>query len=431
MLHEEEWSVMREKKRQGISVSQVARENGVSWRTARKYMECSKPPEYTSRASVPSILDPYKDYIKERLERWPLTATKLFEEIGAMGYTGKYTLVKEFVRPMKRDRAIAAELRYETEPGIQSQVDWFDFGPIEVDGLHKKLWCFSMILGFSRTRFMAFTTDATTPTFIQCHLDAFNYFGGYTETILYDNTKNVVLKRMLKSSDSVWNPLFKDFFTYYGFTPRLCKPGLHGAKTKGKIERTGQYIRGNFFMGLDYSSIQDLNAKALAWCCKVNAKVHDTTNEIPFDRLKQEALTRTNDKPPYQIVLTEHRRVSNDCFLSFRGNKYSVPWRCAGREAKLLIKDTKMGVEIGGETVCAHEIVAGSHRRIRIKEHFTGLYKAILHRNRDAHIRRIEGHAGDGPAVVMSLSGSMPSSVQVQKRDLTVYDSFASQEGTK
>jgi len=411
---------MKEKERHGISISQVARERSLNWRTAKKYMQSPTPPYYKQRVPGSHLLDPYKDYIKGRLSHFPLTATKLYEEIQALGYEGKYTQVKEFVRPMKLDKAIAAELRYETKPGEQAQVDWFDFGPVVVDGQCKKLWCFSMILGYSRTRFIMFTTDATTATFVQCHIEAFNYFCGYTETILYDNTSNVVTKRMLKSSDSVWNALFRDFFLHYGFTVRLCKPGKEGAKTKGKIERTGGFIRSNFFMGLDFSSLDDLNAKALAWCNKVNARVHGTTNEIPFDRLKNEKLTPMDSRTPYQIVLTEFRHVSRDCYISFRGNKYSVPWKNAGREAKLLIRETKLDIEIGSENVCTHEIVPGTHRLVKVKEHFAGLYKEIWHRNRNAHVRRIERH-GQSEAPVVLLNDP---SVQVQKRDLAVYDAL-------
>ena len=421
MQTEEEWSVMREKERHGISISEVARERCLNWRTAKKYMLSPTPPHYKQRGPGPHLLDPYKDYIKGRLEHFPLTATKLYEEIQALGYEGKYTQVKEFVRPIRQDKAIPAELRYETKPGEQAQVDWFDFGPVVVDDQRKKLWCFSMILGYSRTRFIVFTTDAVTATFIKCHLEAFNYFGGWTKTFLYDNTSNVVTKRMLKSSDSVWNVLFKDFFMHYKFTVRLCKPGKEGAKTKGKIERTGGFIRNNFFMGLEFSSIDDLNAKAIAWCNKVNARVHGTTNEVPFDRLKNEKLVPLDSVTPYQIVLTEHRRVSRDCYISFGGNKYSVPWKHAGREAKLLIRDTKMDIEIGGENVCTHEIVSGTHRLVRVKEHFAGLYKEIWHRNRNAHVLRIERH-GQAEAPVVLLNDQ---SVQVQKRDLAVYDAMA------
>jgi len=416
-----EWFEMKEKYRQGVSISQISKEYGCDRKTVRKYVQSQVPPQgYISRNKSPSILDPYKDYIKERLVLYPaLSAVKLFEEIQLKGYTGKYTIVKEFIRPLKNDMAIAAELRYETKPGEQSQVDWFDFGPIEIDGQRKKLWCFSMILGYSRMRYAEFVTDCTTATFIQCHINAFQFFGGYTETILYDNTKNVVLKRLLVSSDSVWNPLFKDFFNYYGFTVRLCRPGITGAKTKGKIEATGKFIQNNLFMGLDFTSIPDLNSKSLAWCHKVNGKVHGTTYEIPLNRWKDENLLSINSKPQYQIVLTEYRRVSRDSYVSYRGNKYSVPWKYAGREAKLAIRDGKIEIVIGGNLVCSHEVVPGSNRRIKVNEHFAGLYKEILHRNKDAHIRRIESH-GKTESPILVLNG--PTTVQVQKRDLVVYD---------
>jgi transposase len=423
MHNEEEWSVMREQDRQGVSIRQVAKERGVSWRTAKKYMQSTTPPHYKERLSKPTKLDPFKDYIKGRLEHFPLNARKLFEEIQEKGYDGKYTLVKEFVRPIKHDKSIAAELRFETKPGEQAQVDWFYFGPVEVDGQRKTLWGFSMVMCFCRGRFLKYTTDATTPTFIQCHSDAFRFFGGWPKTILYDNTSNVVVKRMLKSSDSIMNPLFEDFARYHGFIIRLCKPGKEGAKTKGKIERTGQFIRGNFFMGLDFTSIDDINGKAIGWCYKVNSQVHATTNAIPSERLKQEKLTPVDSRPPYQIIITEHRRVSNDCFISVRGNKYSVPWKHAGRDAKLLIKERKMDVEIGGEIVCTHEIVPGINRRVRNKDHFAGLYKEILHRNRDTHIRRIECHSTGNMPVL--LKNAYDGNVQVQKRNLAEYDALA------
>jgi len=413
---------MREQERQGVSIRQVARERGVSWRTAKKYMESTSPPHYKERVLKPSKLDPFMEYIKGRLELFPLNARKLYEEIQAKGYDGRYTLVKEFVRPIKRDKAIAAELRFETKPGEQAQVDWFHFGPIEVDGQRKTLWCFSMILSFSRARFITYTTDVTTPTFIQAHLDAFGFFDGWTDTILYDNTKNVVIKRALKSSDSKFNPLYEDFARYHGITPRLCKPGIDGAKTKGKIERTGQYIRGNFFMGLDFSSIGDLNGKAIGWCNKVNSQVHSTTNAIPLDRLKEEHLKPIDSRSPYQIIITEIRKVSRDCYISVRGNKYSIPWKHAGREAKLFINGTRMDVQIGGETVCTHEIVTTAHRYIRVKEHFAGLYKEKWHRHHDAHIRRIEGRFSGSPPVL--LKDPSQAEIQVQKRDLAVYDAL-------
>ncbi len=62
-------------------------------------------------------------------------------------------------------------------------------------------------------------------------------------------------------------------------------------QTKGKVERTVQFVRDNFMVGIKYNSLADLNGQALAWCNKVNGKVHATTNEIPFERLKKEGLS--------------------------------------------------------------------------------------------------------------------------------------------
>ena len=424
MYSDEEWFDMKDKGRQGVSISQIAREENVDWRTAKKYSSSKTPPRYKKRVSQTSKLDPHKEYIKSRLDKWPLNAQKLFEEIQECGYTGSYGLVRDFVRPIKIDKAVLAEIRYETKPGIQSQVDWFQFGRVEQDGKVKRLWCFSLILGFSRTRFITYTTDVKTETFIQCHLDAFRFCGGYTKEILYDNTKNVVIKRALKSSDSEWNRLFKDFFTYYGFTPRLCKPGIEGAKTKGKIENTGKFIRGNFFMGLDFSSLPDLNAKAIGWCNKVNLRVHGTTNEIPYERLKGENLFPIDSKPPYQIVLTKIRTVSRDCYISYDGNKYSVPWKYAGREAKLLITNGRMDVEIGGDIIWTHDVVEGSHRRIKIKKHFAGLQKEILDRNKKRHIKRLAGTSKESKPEPAIYTIDPHPDIDVQKRDLNVYDSF-------
>ena len=429
MIMEPEWYDMKDKYRQGMSISQIAKEEGIDRKTARKHIQSLSPPAYKRSKERQSKLDQFKDHIQKQYGLYHLSAVKMLEEICEMGYTGGYTILKDFMRPLRGDVAIPAELRFETEPGEQAQADWFFIERREIDGVMKNIWCFSMVFGYSRAMYIEFTTDVTTATFIRCHMNAFDFLGGCTKTILYDNTKNVVIKRALKSSDSEWNPLFKDFFTYTGFIPRLCKPGIQGAKTKGKVERTGPYIRGNFLAGLDFVSIPDWNSRGLVWCRKVGQRIHGTTHEVPNERLKEEVLTPTNDKPPYQIILTEYRKISRDCYISYRSNKYSVPWRHAGRRTKLLINNDKMDIEIDGETICTHEIVEGHHRLIKEKEHFAGLYKEILHRNRDEHIRRMNRNGTGMDSVKISWTMRPMQDVTVHKRSLDIYDAVLNYGG--
>jgi len=58
-----------------------------------------EPPVYGPRLPRPSLLDPYKDYIRGRLEATPrLTANRLLREIRELGYPGGATIAKDFVR---------------------------------------------------------------------------------------------------------------------------------------------------------------------------------------------------------------------------------------------------------------------------------------------------------------------------------------------
>ena len=137
-----------------------------------------------------------------------------------------------------------------------------------------------MILGYSRMRYAEFTTDISTRNVIRMHLNVFRHFGGFTDTNLYDNMKQVVIDRKLKASESRFNGEFMIFSEYYGITVRLCYP--YHAQTKGKIENTIKYLRYNFRAGRSFESLPDINAQCQEWLNKVNSQVHRTTHEIPY-----------------------------------------------------------------------------------------------------------------------------------------------------
>jgi transposase len=409
MLEMEEWFMIRELHAQGFNITEISDKTGFDRKTVRKYLNLTTIPEPKQRAKRKSKLDNYKDYIVEKLHEGPFTAARLFREIQEMGFTGKSTIVTDFVRKVRPDRGIQAVYRYETKPGVQAQVDWSEFGRVEIDGKMLKLYCFNMVLGYSRMRYIEFTLSIDVYTLIQCHMNAFRYFGGYTNEILYDNMKQIVITRALKSSDSKWNTKYEDFFMHYGFIPRLCRP--YRAQTKGKIENNVGYVRRDFFLGRSFNSLADMNSQSLTWLARVNSSVHGTTHEIPLERLKSEELRPIDGLPEYLVIREESRNISRDCFISYLGNKYSVPYRYAGREATLQILDGKFRVIVGGETVCEHEILPGSCRVSRIKGHFQGLLGDIMKENK--------------AAITKSQSIMKFSEPEVEKRPLSVYDAFS------
>jgi transposase len=96
--------------------------------------------------------------------------------------------------------------------------------------------------------------------FIRCHLAAFTYLGGLPRILLYDNLKSVVLARE-RDGTIHWNPRFLDFADVAGFSARACKP--YRAQTKGKVESGVKYVRNNFWPGLHFRDLKEVNQQAL------------------------------------------------------------------------------------------------------------------------------------------------------------------------
>ena len=349
-----QWMDIRSDRQKGLSYVELGKKYHMDQRTAKRYAESPQKPVYTLTGPKPSKLDAYKQQIDQWLEEAPYSAVRILEKLQEQGFEGKYSIVKEYVRGKKMDLEEKATVRFETMPGKQGQMDWgfFEDHLVYEDGKWKKLYCFLMILGYLRMRYIEFVTDMSTNTLIRCHQNAFRYFGGYPEEILYDNMKQVVIKRLLKQEDSTLNRQFEDFAGFYGFKPILCRP--YRGQTKGKVERTVQFVRDNFMVGIKYNSLADLNGQALAWCNKVNGKVHATTNEIPFDRLKREGLNLLSRE--YIIDKINLRRVQKDCLISYAGNQYSVPAEYIGKDVAVVALDSMLAAYYEGKQIALHRI---------------------------------------------------------------------------
>lgn len=365
------WMEIRNERKKGLSYTEIARKHHIDPRTAKKYAESDVRPVYTLTAPKPSKLDPYKHLIDMWLEEAPYSAVRIHEKLMEQGCDCKYTIVRQYVATKKAALNEKATVRFETMPGLQGQVDWGFFENYKVleNGESRKLYCFLMVLGYSRMRYIEFVTDMSTTTLIKCHINAFRYFGGYPEEILYDNMKQVVVKRMLKQSESELNKQFEDFAGFYGFKPILCRP--YRGQTKGKVERTVRYVRENFMVGIRYHSLADLNSQAHAWCNKINARIHGTTNERPIDRLADEKLLPL--KREYIIDRINLRRVEKDCLISYAGNKYSVPAEYVGKDVTVIVLDHMLAAYFEGKQIALHKLSYSKNSLNVNKEHYKSM----------------------------------------------------------
>ncbi len=293
MIKLEEWVDIVSLHRQGTGIRAIAKKLGVSRNTVRLAIKRGRPPAY-DRPRRPSKLDPFKDYLVQRLSDFPeLSCERLLLEIRAMGYEGGRTILKDFTKPY-RVRRKEPVVRFETAPGQQAQVDWSDLGAHVIKERSVKLYLFAMVLGYSRCLYTEVVTSMDCDTLLKCHRHAFSYFGGVTREILYDNMKTVVIKRG-QGGNHHFNPQFLDFAGLIGFTPKLCRP--YRAQTKGKVERIIGYVKDRFLLGRTFADLADLNNRLLAWLeTEANTREHSTTKAVPFLRLGEENLLAVSER---------------------------------------------------------------------------------------------------------------------------------------
>src|SRR6056297_626224 len=139
--------VIHDLKRQGLSVSAIARKVGLDRKTVRRHLQNGlEAPVYGPRKPRPRQLEPFERYLKERVASFPdLSGKRLLREIREFGYTGGYSMLTDFLRIVRPAPIKPFERRFETPPGRQAQVDFAEF-KVECDdepGVVRKIWLFT------------------------------------------------------------------------------------------------------------------------------------------------------------------------------------------------------------------------------------------------------------------------------------------------
>jgi transposase len=126
MLVAEEAVEIRVLKRQGKSIREIARTLGVSRNTVRRYLRTEGMPRY-EREARPSKLDPYKNYLDNRVKSaapdW-IPGTVLQRALRALGYQSGYSILKDYLATQRPIARPEPAIRFETDPGRQMQADF-------------------------------------------------------------------------------------------------------------------------------------------------------------------------------------------------------------------------------------------------------------------------------------------------------------------
>jgi len=378
--------------RDGYSKRGIAQRLGMHRNTVTRYLEDGKETLSKDKLTRKSKLDGFKEMIRHYLdEDIYVSAVWIYDHLVPAGFTGSYEIVKEWVRGEKAELSKIAYERFETRPGQQAQVDFGEFKVEHADGRIETVYLFSMILGYSRYLYGELIHRCDLPTFLDCHIRAFAFFGGVPKEILYDRMKNVYIGRL--AGRQAFNPSLLGFALHYGFTP-LVAPA-YAAWVKGKIERPYSFIREGFWRGYSYTDMDRGNRELSSWLEKKSHRKHGTVQEVVLLRFTREQPTLSPlPENAFDTSWRLYRTVQKDCTIRYLQNQYVVEHGLVGQKITVRVKDTVLRVFDGNRLVVTYSIPEGQGHLVQDPRFYEALRKdAEMTQRKYTQVKRWKGRA--------------------------------------
>ncbi len=364
--------------RDKLKASQIAAELQLDVRTVEKWLHRARfqPRRSPKRASK---LDDFKAAILTLLERHPYTAQQIFQQVQQQGYTGGYGMVKRFVRQVRPTRK-PAFLMLEFAAGQCAQVDWGQFGSVQVGSTRRRLSFFVMVLCYSRMMYLEFTLSEAMEHFLSCHRHALEFLGGAPAKVMIDNLKVGVLRHPT-GQPAQFNPRYLDFAAHYGFEPVACAP--RKGNEKGRVESGVGYVKKNLLRGLEITSLEAIQLEGRRWLEQTaNVRLHAETHRKPIDLFAQEKpLLKPLSVMPYDCAVIRAVEVNRCCRISFDANRYSVPPLYASQRLTLKIEPTHLYLYYQEKLVATHTLSYDLHQNQTDPDHV----KDLLVQRKKAH----------------------------------------------
>lgn len=336
----------------GIPIRKIARDLKIDRNTVRSVHRritggVVTPPVIQRKSS----LDDYEDKIIELLNN-NYSGKQIYRELSKQyGIKISYPSVTRFLKKHKAPEAFAPMV---TNPGEEVQVDFGYIGRFLINDSIKSCYVFCMTQSYSRYAYYEMVTDQTTNTFIRCHINAFEFFGGVTVTVKIDNLKAAVLKA------SFYEPAFqeeyKNFLNHYGTTGITCR--IYTPEHKGKVESGIKYVKNDFFNILSDKEFSSAEEKLKEWNNDVcNKRIHGTTKRIPSEALIEEK-PFFKALPPvrYDLFSVEERKVNRYGHVAFNHSFYSVPYKFTGTCVIVKSNGRILKIYNGYEEIAVHPL---------------------------------------------------------------------------
>jgi hypothetical protein len=93
---------------------------------------------------------------------------------------------------------------------------------------------------------------------------------------------------------------------------------------------------------------------------------------------EKDLLLSVKGRPGYVLEERSTRHVSKDCLVAFQTNRYSVPYRLAGKQVEVLTDGEMIKIYHSGELISCHPRLDGAYQSSIDKSHYWGLFRPAV-----------------------------------------------------
>jgi transposase len=396
-------------KRQGFTISEIARRTNHDRKTIRAYLSGERQPGVRKPAG-PDTFAPFVDYVTARLtEDTHLWAATLLDELVPLGYSGAYQSLTRQIRARglrpactacahvtKRPNAII-----EHPPGEETQFDWLELPdpPAHWGFPTKRAYLLVGSLAHSGVWRAVLSPSMDVPHLLAAMTTLLAALGGLTRVWRFDRMATV-----LNPATRDLTPMFAGFAKHHGIQPVVCRP--RSGNRKGVVEKNNHTAAQRWWRTLaDDLTLEQAQASVDAFARGQDERPRQTetgktTAKVMF------AAERLRTLPPivFPVVVSEERTATRQALIDWRGNRYSVPPELAA--AKVLVRQ-RLGADVidiatpSGAVVARHRVAEpGLGVTIRDTGHVTALEAIALASAPPGRPHRRKERIPPGPAAL-------------------------------
>jgi transposase len=378
MMDAQTYAKIRQCRKNGFSMRKTAELLSLSRNTVKRYWDGAHIPD-EKKAYPTQIQSPQKEVVMTALETYfqenqtiskqRVNAKTAWETIREMYTVGEST-VRRYVRELKGQNP-EGFIPLSFEPAEMMQVDWCEV-KVVIRGNIWKAPVFCAVLPYSYGIFAMIMPNMKMPCFLEAHVEAFQFLGGISQRILYDNLRTAVFSGSGKNA--VKQERFQMLEAHYAFEAVFANP--ESGNEKGAVENLCALIRQVAFTPMPKGdNLKEIQDQVIRRCLDYIRfhKIRDRKSSIAPMLEEERAQLMPLPLKPFNAYAETQAKVGSDLTFRYDATKYSAPQEYIGKTVTIRATSYRVEAWYQGKRACSHirPFIQGEHQYL--PEHYLPL----------------------------------------------------------